>query len=191
MKNTKKDSKQILIVKAASTCFANFGYNKTSMKVIGQEAGLHKASLYHYFRNKEDLYTHVIFEETESYFQYLKVMMKNAIGPSKKISNLLFQRLKIANLFPNIDQTLFSNGNKETKIQHQLKDYLQQKEMEFLKKLLYQDGKLDHIEIQQIEQLSYGCLQLSNAYRKEDLQQEKKAEFFLLIELLFKGIDSW
>ena len=41
----KKDKRQ-MILEAAGECFDRFGYNKTTLKDIGERVGLNKASIY-------------------------------------------------------------------------------------------------------------------------------------------------
>lgn len=44
------------ILRAARTCFARHGYDKTTMDQIVSEAGLSKGAIYQYFRSKENLF---------------------------------------------------------------------------------------------------------------------------------------
>ncbi len=44
------------ILGAAFTCFARYGYHRTSMDQIVAEAGLSKGALYGYFKGKKDLF---------------------------------------------------------------------------------------------------------------------------------------
>lgn len=52
--------KQERIVNAALAAFASNGYKKTSMADIAAAAGISKASLFHYFGSKRELYLHLI-----------------------------------------------------------------------------------------------------------------------------------
>lgn len=44
------------ILDAAFTRFARYGYRRTSLGDIAEEAGLSRPALYHYFRNKDDVF---------------------------------------------------------------------------------------------------------------------------------------
>ncbi len=59
----KREEKELAIIRAAERVFNKFGYQKTTLKDIGAEIGLNKASLYHYFKNKEDIFIAVISYE--------------------------------------------------------------------------------------------------------------------------------
>ena len=54
------------ILKAASECFARFGYEKTTLDDIGKMVGLNKASLYYYYKNKEDIFAEVVLQAGDS-----------------------------------------------------------------------------------------------------------------------------
>ncbi|MDP2643863.1 MAG: TetR/AcrR family transcriptional regulator [Desulfobacterales bacterium] len=43
------------IIQVASHLFSTRGYDATSLKDIADEVGLHKTSLFHYFKNKEEI----------------------------------------------------------------------------------------------------------------------------------------
>lgn len=50
------DTKRHHILDAAVEAFSRFGYRKTSMQDIGDAAGMSRAALYLYFKNKDDLF---------------------------------------------------------------------------------------------------------------------------------------
>ena len=55
------------ILTIAARIFRQKGYNATSMNDLAKECGLFKGSLYHYFKNKEQILQEVV----QSYFDYL------------------------------------------------------------------------------------------------------------------------
>lgn len=66
---TKSETRRQAILEAASTVFQEFGFERSSMAAICERVGYSKATLYSYFESKEDLFSAVIFEATESEFQ--------------------------------------------------------------------------------------------------------------------------
>jgi AcrR family transcriptional regulator len=54
-KNTKRES----IIRAASEQFKQYGYRKTSMDDISKRLGISRASLYSYFKNKDEIFRSV------------------------------------------------------------------------------------------------------------------------------------
>lgn len=55
----KRDKKRDAIILAAHTQFRLFGYRKTSMEDISHELGISRASLYSYFKNKDEIFRSV------------------------------------------------------------------------------------------------------------------------------------
>ena len=53
---SKQDQKRERILKAASDCFIQYGFKRTSMDDISQKADISRAALYLLFQNKEDIF---------------------------------------------------------------------------------------------------------------------------------------
>jgi AcrR family transcriptional regulator len=86
--------KQIEILRAASLCFAKYGYDKTTMDDIGKSIGLNKASLYYYYKNKESIYKEVILLETDDYIKILREKIGSISDCCDKIITYLIERFK-------------------------------------------------------------------------------------------------
>jgi len=71
MSQIKKENKKDQILAAASECFARFGYKKTTLDDIGKKIGLNKASIYHYFKSKEEIFTQIVLNEFEQFITKL------------------------------------------------------------------------------------------------------------------------
>lgn len=82
------------ILKAASDCFARYGYDKTTLDDIGRLVGLNKASLYYYYKNKESIFSEVIFFEAEEYITAVLKDVEKVEGCNEKILTYLTKRLE-------------------------------------------------------------------------------------------------
>ncbi|KPK28681.1 MAG: hypothetical protein AMK69_08445 [Nitrospira bacterium SG8_3] len=73
------------IIDVASQLFSEKGYKATSLKDIADLVGLHKTSLFHYFRNKEEILMGVMDKPMKMRMNFLDEIMKNAhlSGPEK------------------------------------------------------------------------------------------------------------
>ena len=60
-----KEKSEIIVI--AQEIFKRYGYKKTTLKDIGEAVGLDKTSLYHYFKNKEDLFIEVLLLNFQRY----------------------------------------------------------------------------------------------------------------------------
>ncbi len=59
------------IIEVASKLFSQKGYRATTLKDISDRVGLHKTSIFHYFKNKEDILMHVIQISLDVYMRSL------------------------------------------------------------------------------------------------------------------------
>ncbi|MFX1259749.1 MAG: TetR/AcrR family transcriptional regulator, partial [Promethearchaeota archaeon] len=89
----KRNEQKQRIIDAARLCFARYGYEKTTMEDIGNQVGLNKTSLYHYFNNKEKIFSKVILQERAEYFEAIQLKLKNIKKCSEIILTFLKERL--------------------------------------------------------------------------------------------------
>lgn len=99
------------ILKAASNCFAHYGYDKTTLDDIGRMVGLNKASLYHYCKNKESIFTEVIFLEAEEFINNLLSEVEKVDGCKEKILTYLTKRLEYIRSTVNLHKLALGNTN--------------------------------------------------------------------------------
>lgn len=90
----KNNPKRDLILRAGSECFARYGYDKTTLDDIGRRAGLNKASLYYYFKNKEEIYIAVVLADTQTFIADLKIKSQAFPDVRKQIRFYLSERIR-------------------------------------------------------------------------------------------------
>ena len=73
------------IVTAATTVFSRFGYRKTALEDVASQAGVGKATLYHYFSGKDELFGAVIHRYYSSYVAQLKDAISTVGSPIDKL----------------------------------------------------------------------------------------------------------
>ena len=59
-------NKKEIIIETARNLFTDYGYKKVSMDEIATSAKVTKKTIYHYFKDKDDLFQYFITEELES-----------------------------------------------------------------------------------------------------------------------------
>ncbi|MCB0535626.1 MAG: TetR/AcrR family transcriptional regulator [Lewinellaceae bacterium] len=90
----KDNPKHDEILKAGSECFARFGFDKTTLDDIGRLAGLNKASLYYYFKNKEEIFIAVVLEETKTFIADLQHKTQAFPDVRKQVKFYLTERIR-------------------------------------------------------------------------------------------------
>jgi AcrR family transcriptional regulator len=61
-----------IIIKNSTPLFAKYGLKKTTMDEIAAKCGVAKGTLYNYFKNKEELFTHIVSIESQSFVSRIK-----------------------------------------------------------------------------------------------------------------------
>lgn len=90
----KDNQKREQILQAGSECFARFGFDKTTLDDIGKRAGLNKASLYYYFKNKEEIFIAVVLAETQAFIADLQAKTLTLPDASQQVNFFLTERIR-------------------------------------------------------------------------------------------------
>ncbi len=101
----RQEAKQDLILDAASRRFGQFGYAKTSVDEIARDLGIGKATIYHYFRSKEEILLNVVKREAEFLKELSRKALQRVATPPEKLRvflqthfEYLFDNIKMKNL---------------------------------------------------------------------------------------------
>lgn len=86
---TEKITKQNTILQSAMKVFAKKGYEQTTMDDIAKEAGFAKASLYFYFKRKEDLFLMLIKTGLSQKNDDLKNILSSNKSAIKKLKEVI------------------------------------------------------------------------------------------------------
>lgn len=130
------------ISSAAEQLFLEKGIENTSMNDIAKEAGYSKATLYVYFKNKEELIGVLVLESMQKLYDYISIALEENTDTKKRYKEICYGLVKYQEEYPfyfktvleaiNIDfeSTQFLPEEKETfSIGEQINDLL----IDFLK----------------------------------------------------------
>lgn len=81
----KSKNRMNLIVETATRRFANFGYEKTTMRDIASDVGILPGSLYYYFENKESLLLSLILEAVDRIGDESLILANSDAEPENKL----------------------------------------------------------------------------------------------------------
>jgi len=88
------DNKKDYIVEIAQKIFARFGIQKSTMNEIAKMARIGKATLYYYFKNKEDIFAEVIKKESRILKRKMIEAILKADTPQEQIKAYVHTRMK-------------------------------------------------------------------------------------------------
>ncbi|MCD6234148.1 MAG: TetR/AcrR family transcriptional regulator [Candidatus Marinimicrobia bacterium] len=98
MKN-KRDQKKQTILAVAQKFFSRFGFNKTTMDEIAKAARMGKATLYHYFRDKEQLFYEVVRNEAKTMQDAIANDIQDITDPKERLRVYMTVRIEYLNKF--------------------------------------------------------------------------------------------
>lgn len=169
----KRDDKREMILQAAAQCFSRFGYDKTSLQDIGDAARLNKASLYYYYKNKEDLYIQVVLREAERYLGGLQQQVQPLTRATDKILAYLTGRLDYYRQVLNLHQLSIESLQRLEPMFDDVYQAVREQELLFLGQLL-QEGVADREFLKmQPERAADALLTVSDSIKHEAVQRSR------------------
>lgn len=132
-----KERKQ-QILKAAAKRFSRHGLNKTTLDEIARDLRIGKATIYHYFDTKEELFFKTIEWEIDLYLEDLKIIFNNEqLTLKEKLAEYFTYKTTIISRYKLIYEVLFYSMKDEVfEKEISLVKILLEKETEFLKQYL-------------------------------------------------------
>ena len=132
-----KDRKQ-QILKAAAKRFSRHGLNKTTLNEIARDLRIGKATIYHYFDSKEELFFKTIEWEIELFLDDLKLIFTNdELSLKEKLKEYFIAKTIVFSKYKLIYEVLYYTLKEEVfEKEVSMVKILLDKEIEFLKQYL-------------------------------------------------------
>jgi AcrR family transcriptional regulator len=100
-RNTREAKQEMLrqfmestIATAAKEVFAEWGYQRATLEEIAQHAGMSKATIYLYYKNKDDLFLHVVEELVTTVMAATAQEAETSKPPLEKLSAMVRNKLE-------------------------------------------------------------------------------------------------
>lgn len=110
VKGRREDTRQAnlqRIMRAAAQVFSQSGYDGATMTEIAQLAGLPKANVNYYFRDKRVLYRRILNEVQDVWLEPLNLFRSEA-GPAEVLEEYIYAKINLARDYP-VESRLFAN----------------------------------------------------------------------------------
>jgi TetR/AcrR family transcriptional regulator, biofilm operon repressor len=197
MEKSKKELTKEKIQQAAYKCVARFGFEKTTLDDIAKEVNLNKASLYYYYKNKEEIFLDVTTTETAKFVENLKTSTLEQVGIEKQVFHYLYERsVYYLNLIQGIHISEETLRQVEPLFNDLIKD-VEAQEIAFLKSLIDKAIKEKTLQKVDSQRFAYNILTLSigikdkarNAFQDiPSVSKEIKGNLAFMLGLIFKSI---
>lgn len=188
------------IGKGAMQCFSKFGLDKTTLDDIAQAVGLNKASLYYYYKNKEDIFIEAALKEGEDYIASLqeKALLKK--GVENQVWFYMQSRFDYYTNILNMNRVSVETLNKILPKFFELYESLMKREKKFLSQLVKNAIQNEELLNTNIEKVASVLINISDALKhsteqKAILKGEVNVDYTqsindmkFLVSLIFKGL---
>jgi len=132
----KKDQVKEKIGRGAMQCFGKYGLDKTTLDDIAHTVGLNKASLYYYYKSKEDIFIEVAIKEGLDFIAALQEKVVQKKGVENQVSFYMTTRFNYYKNVLNMNRVSLDTLNKILPKFFELYDEMMRQEKKFLAQLL-------------------------------------------------------
>ncbi len=87
-KSREKETRKKEILDSSITVFSKYGFVKTSMELVANEAALAVGTLYRYYKSKEELFVSIVFEAISTMHIGLERITEKDISSEKKLKHI-------------------------------------------------------------------------------------------------------
>ncbi len=190
----KDNPKKQIITMVAQNIFSKHGLLKTTVDEIAKAARMGKASLYHYFQSKEEIFKEVVEQEN----RFLKEKIRDAVNreknPQKKMKIYILKKMEYLKELANIHSALKDDYLKNYAFIEKIREKNSREELFTIREIL-QDGEDNGIfEIDDIELTAFAITSalkgLEFPWSINISYPEIESNINKLLEILFHGIEK-
>ncbi|MEA1874281.1 MAG: TetR/AcrR family transcriptional regulator [Bacteroidota bacterium] len=180
------------LLKSAEQLFARFGFEKTTMNDIANEARKGKSSLYYYFSSKEEIFKAVVTTEAEQFKDIITETLENIDDPKEQIKQYFSIRMHRFQELSNLYAVMRNDYLRKLDFIEKARKQYDQEELEFIQNILKKGVNKGEFEIQNITKTSFALASTIKGLEfplvlqteKQDLDHRIDA----LLSILFYGI---
>jgi AcrR family transcriptional regulator len=197
---SKRDQVKEKIGQVAMKCFARYGLDKTTLDDIAREVGLNKASLYYYYKNKEDIFLEVAISEGKNFLATLQQNVRAKKGTEARVTFYLLERINYYKNILNMNRVSAETVGKMLPRFFELFDAVIKTEVEFIAGIIREGVKQGELKKVNPDKLATALIALNDALKhhaehKAMLQKLDEIDYTaiteemkLLVSLVFKGL---
>lgn len=150
---TKEERVRTEILEAAQRMFQRYGYRKTTIEDIAGEASKGKSSLYYYFKNKEEIFLAVLWDEWNTVMEQIRAAVVPEAPVDEQLQTYINVKVKgIAN-FINIYRGLRSDALLKYEFIRRFRLEIRDREIGVLQELLRRGADAGQLRYQGEENL--------------------------------------
>ena len=188
----KDNPKKQIITMVAQNIFSKNGLLKTTVNEIAKAARMGKASLYHYFQSKEEIFKEVVEQENRFLKEKIREAIINEDTPQKKMKIYIFKKMEYLKDLVNIHSALKDEYLEHYAFIEKIREKNSREELFTIREIL-QDGEDKGIfDINDIELTAFAIASalkgLEYPWSINTSFPEIESNIDKLMEILFNGI---
>ncbi|MCD6570185.1 MAG: TetR/AcrR family transcriptional regulator [Deltaproteobacteria bacterium] len=125
-----------LIIKSAKKLFTQHGFHKTSVGDIASAINLTKASLYHYFRSKEEIFKEVVRGEAKVLFSRLRNITGTIGSVEEQFRSVVIAHIKETLSFPLLTRLFTQSPQRQASVATELRQEVFEQEVSLIEEIL-------------------------------------------------------
>ena len=184
--------KKGIITQGARKIFSRYGFLKTTVEEIAKAARMGKASLYHYFESKEDIFREVVEQEHRFLTEKIQEAIRKVDAPQKKISAYVKTRMKHLNELANIHSALKDDYLDHYAFIEEIRERNFRQEIETIQAILKEGVQKGVFVIRDIKLTSFSIISalkgLEYPWTVKTPLPEVEKNIDKLLDVLFNGI---
>ena len=190
----KNNPKKQIITQVAQNIFSKHGLLKTTVDEIAKAARMGKASLYHYFQSKEEIFKEVVEQENRFLKEKIREAVNRETTPQKKMKIYILKKMEYLNELANIHSALKDEYLENYAFIEKIRMKNSREELFTIREIL-QDGEDKGIfEINDIELTAFAIVSalkgLEYPWSINISFPEIESNIDKLLEILFNGIEK-
>ena len=132
------NERKLHIIKAAAKRFARHGLNKTTLDEVARDIRIGKATIYHYFTSKDDLFLATLKWECENFIAQVKMILeKDSDSLTQKLKDYFGQKEIVSENNKLIHEAILTFFNEKSfEKEKEIINWLLTKEAELIKQFL-------------------------------------------------------
>ena len=190
MRPEKRLERRANIIRAARKVFHRYGYRKTALEDVARAASVGKATLYHYFDGKDDLFGAVV---TQMFHEYLARQKEGIIEDEAATDNLRRFACQLIEEHRNLSGTVRGIAQEDEELPDRIRAHLRRQrrgELEILEEILRSGisvGEFRPMNTGRVALLLLGSLRamIMDAMSRTESADEVVSEF---LEILLCGL---
>jgi len=189
-----KEKKREKIIEISRNIFTKFGMKKSTMDEIAKKIRMGKSTLYHYFKNKEEIFLEVVKRESETLKKNISEDLNKAKTPQDKFRAYSKTRMKYLNELSNYYATLTDDYLDMYSFADETRKDFSNFEITTIKQIFDEGNEKGIFNIKNTEITAKMVTIAFKGFEYLLITKEKSTdvmnELDLLIDVFFKGIEN-